>query len=188
MFGYGADKKGSWHHYWEYNKYAGAFRKTGVHNADFETVIIQRLNKEGKIKLYRWAWPLLMVAFIDLVQLKSGCTAAVWKPKRRRTVIRRTINWPLWVALNQTHRHQAVVFRPNELLLFSHSFYCYVPEEKDGCCLPPKSGIETLKKTNSKQNSLIWASLCTSFLSQLLCLASHSVWTASLQHDKTSFM
>ncbi|XP_042590004.1 ST3 beta-galactoside alpha-2,3-sialyltransferase 8 [Cyprinus carpio] len=53
VFGYGADKKGSWHHYWEYNKYAGAFRKTGVHNADFETVIIQRLNKEGKIKLYR---------------------------------------------------------------------------------------------------------------------------------------
>lgn len=53
VFGYGADKQGNWHHYWEYNRYAGAFRKTGVHNADFETEIIQRLNKEGKIKLYR---------------------------------------------------------------------------------------------------------------------------------------
>ncbi|XP_026131390.1 ST3 beta-galactoside alpha-2,3-sialyltransferase 8 [Carassius auratus] len=52
VFGYGADKQGSWHHYWEYNKYAAAFRKTGVHNADFETSIIQRLHKEGKIKLY----------------------------------------------------------------------------------------------------------------------------------------
>uniref|UniRef100_A0A8C2I2A5 CMP-N-acetylneuraminate-beta-galactosamide-alpha-2,3-sialyltransferase 2 n=1 Tax=Cyprinus carpio TaxID=7962 RepID=A0A8C2I2A5_CYPCA len=52
-FGFGADKQGNWHHYWEYNRYAGAFRKTGVHNADFETEIIQRLNKEGKIKLYR---------------------------------------------------------------------------------------------------------------------------------------
>ncbi|XP_059385559.1 CMP-N-acetylneuraminate-beta-galactosamide-alpha-2,3-sialyltransferase 2-like [Carassius carassius] len=53
VFGYGADKQGNWHHYWEYNRYAGAFRKTGVHNADFETEIIQRLNKEGKIKLHR---------------------------------------------------------------------------------------------------------------------------------------
>ncbi|XP_067287996.1 ST3 beta-galactoside alpha-2,3-sialyltransferase 8 [Pseudorasbora parva] len=53
VFGYGADKQGNWHHYWEYNRYAGAFRKTGVHNADFETEIIQRLSTEGKIKLYR---------------------------------------------------------------------------------------------------------------------------------------
>ncbi|XP_056324536.1 ST3 beta-galactoside alpha-2,3-sialyltransferase 8 [Danio aesculapii] len=53
VFGYGADAQGNWHHYWEYNRYAGAFRKTGVHNADFETEIIQRLSTEGKIKLYR---------------------------------------------------------------------------------------------------------------------------------------
>ncbi|XP_051528843.1 CMP-N-acetylneuraminate-beta-galactosamide-alpha-2,3-sialyltransferase 2-like [Myxocyprinus asiaticus] len=53
VFGYGADHQGNWHHYWEDNRYAGAFRKTGVHNADFETEIIQRLSKEGKIKLYR---------------------------------------------------------------------------------------------------------------------------------------
>ncbi|RXN19866.1 CMP-N-acetylneuraminate-beta-galactosamide-alpha-2,3-sialyltransferase 2-like protein [Labeo rohita] len=52
VFGYGADKQGNWHHYWENNRYAGAFRKTGVHNADFETEIIQKLDKNRKIKLY----------------------------------------------------------------------------------------------------------------------------------------
>uniref|UniRef100_A0A3B5M605 CMP-N-acetylneuraminate-beta-galactosamide-alpha-2,3-sialyltransferase 2 n=1 Tax=Xiphophorus couchianus TaxID=32473 RepID=A0A3B5M605_9TELE len=52
VFGYGADKQGNWHHYWEENRYAGAFRKTGVHSADFETEVIHTLNKEGKIKLY----------------------------------------------------------------------------------------------------------------------------------------
>ncbi|XP_072521555.1 ST3 beta-galactoside alpha-2,3-sialyltransferase 8 [Salminus brasiliensis] len=52
VFGYGADLQGNWHHYWEDNKYAGAFRKTGVHNADFESEIISKLNTEGKIKLY----------------------------------------------------------------------------------------------------------------------------------------
>lgn len=54
VFGYGADKQGNWHHYWEENRYAGAFRKTGVHSADFETEVIHTLNKEGKIKLYPW--------------------------------------------------------------------------------------------------------------------------------------
>lgn len=52
LFGYGADPQGNWHHYWEDNKYAGAFRKTGVHNADFESEIIHKLCAEGKIKLY----------------------------------------------------------------------------------------------------------------------------------------
>ncbi|KAG7319075.1 hypothetical protein KOW79_017549 [Hemibagrus wyckioides] len=52
VFGYGADSQGNWHHYWEDNKYAGAFRKTGVHSADFEHGIIQKLDAEGKIKLY----------------------------------------------------------------------------------------------------------------------------------------
>ncbi|XP_075881232.1 ST3 beta-galactoside alpha-2,3-sialyltransferase 8 [Nelusetta ayraudi] len=51
VFGYGADQQGNWHHYWEENRYAGAFRKTGVHNADFETQVIHRLAKEGKISL-----------------------------------------------------------------------------------------------------------------------------------------
>ncbi|XP_049590431.1 ST3 beta-galactoside alpha-2,3-sialyltransferase 8 [Syngnathus scovelli] len=52
VFGYGADKQGNWHHYWEENRYAGAFRKTGVHSADFETQVIQRLAEEGKIRLH----------------------------------------------------------------------------------------------------------------------------------------
>uniref|UniRef100_A0A3P8U0N1 CMP-N-acetylneuraminate-beta-galactosamide-alpha-2,3-sialyltransferase 2 n=1 Tax=Amphiprion percula TaxID=161767 RepID=A0A3P8U0N1_AMPPE len=52
VFGYGADKLGNWHHYWEENRYAGAFRKTGVHSADFETEVIHRLAKEGKISLH----------------------------------------------------------------------------------------------------------------------------------------
>ncbi|XP_078802821.1 ST3 beta-galactoside alpha-2,3-sialyltransferase 8 isoform X2 [Oryzias latipes] len=53
VFGYGADREGNWHHYWEKNRHAGAFRKTGVHNADFETEIIQQLAIEGKITLHR---------------------------------------------------------------------------------------------------------------------------------------
>lgn len=52
VFGYGADSQGNWHHYWEDNKYAGAFRKTGVHSGDFERDIILKLDAEGKIKLY----------------------------------------------------------------------------------------------------------------------------------------
>ncbi|XP_072237688.1 ST3 beta-galactoside alpha-2,3-sialyltransferase 8 [Leuresthes tenuis] len=52
VFGYGADQQGNWHHYWEQNRYAGAFRKTGVHSADFETEVIHRLAKEGKISLH----------------------------------------------------------------------------------------------------------------------------------------
>ncbi|KAL6112437.1 st3gal1 [Pungitius sinensis] len=52
VFGYGADQQGNWHHYWEENRNAGAFRKTGVHSADFETEIIHQLAKEGKISLH----------------------------------------------------------------------------------------------------------------------------------------
>ncbi|XP_035760369.1 CMP-N-acetylneuraminate-beta-galactosamide-alpha-2,3-sialyltransferase 1-like [Neolamprologus brichardi] len=52
VFGYGADKQGNWHHYWEKNQFAGAFKKTGVHSADFESQIIQHLANEGKITLH----------------------------------------------------------------------------------------------------------------------------------------
>uniref|UniRef100_A0A8C6WKI8 ST3 beta-galactoside alpha-2,3-sialyltransferase 8 n=1 Tax=Neogobius melanostomus TaxID=47308 RepID=A0A8C6WKI8_9GOBI len=52
LFGFGADSEGNWHHYWEKNKFAGAFRKTGVHNADYETEILQQLHREGKVQLY----------------------------------------------------------------------------------------------------------------------------------------
>ncbi|KAJ8412155.1 hypothetical protein AAFF_G00144220 [Aldrovandia affinis] len=53
VFGYGADHQGNWHHYWEDNKFAGAFRRTGVHNAEFETQVILKLDTEGKIKLHK---------------------------------------------------------------------------------------------------------------------------------------
>lgn len=56
VFGYGADKYGNWHHYWENNRNAGAFRKTGVHNAEYETLVIQKLYADGKITLFRWAF------------------------------------------------------------------------------------------------------------------------------------
>uniref|UniRef100_A0A8C5R765 CMP-N-acetylneuraminate-beta-galactosamide-alpha-2,3-sialyltransferase 2 n=1 Tax=Leptobrachium leishanense TaxID=445787 RepID=A0A8C5R765_9ANUR len=53
VFGFGADSRGNWHHYWENNRYAGEFRKTGVHDADFEAQIIDMLVRDGKIKVFR---------------------------------------------------------------------------------------------------------------------------------------
>ncbi|XP_044842252.1 CMP-N-acetylneuraminate-beta-galactosamide-alpha-2,3-sialyltransferase 2-like [Mauremys mutica] len=52
VFGYGADNSGNWHHYWEENRHPGAFRKTGVHSADFELTLIKKLAAEGKISFY----------------------------------------------------------------------------------------------------------------------------------------
>ncbi|NWU99329.1 SIA4B sialyltransferase, partial [Upupa epops] len=52
-FGFGADGKGNWHHYWENNRWSGAFRRTRVHDADAEFSIIERLAAEGRILLYR---------------------------------------------------------------------------------------------------------------------------------------
>uniref|UniRef100_A0A8C7EAC6 CMP-N-acetylneuraminate-beta-galactosamide-alpha-2,3-sialyltransferase 2 n=1 Tax=Nothoprocta perdicaria TaxID=30464 RepID=A0A8C7EAC6_NOTPE len=53
VFGFGADPRGNWHHYWEENRYSGAFRKTKVHDADVEFSIIKRLafrlNKFGNL-------------------------------------------------------------------------------------------------------------------------------------------
>ncbi|XP_073461760.1 CMP-N-acetylneuraminate-beta-galactosamide-alpha-2,3-sialyltransferase 2 [Aquarana catesbeiana] len=53
VYGFGADNRGNWHHYWENNRYAGEFRKTGVHDADSEALLIDTLAREGKIKVYR---------------------------------------------------------------------------------------------------------------------------------------
>ncbi|KAM4622597.1 LOW QUALITY PROTEIN: CMP-N-acetylneuraminate-beta-galactosamide-alpha-2,3-sialyltransferase 2-like [Discoglossus pictus] len=53
VFGFGADSNGNWHHYWEQNRFAGAFRKTGVHNAEFESNIISKLVQEERLKLYK---------------------------------------------------------------------------------------------------------------------------------------
>ncbi|CAL1612964.1 unnamed protein product [Knipowitschia caucasica] len=52
VFGFGADSEGNWHHYWEQNRFSGAFRKTGVHSADFEIQVLKKLSEEGKIRLY----------------------------------------------------------------------------------------------------------------------------------------
>ncbi|KFP91142.1 CMP-N-acetylneuraminate-beta-galactosamide-alpha-2, 3-sialyltransferase 2, partial [Apaloderma vittatum] len=53
VFGFGADSEGNWHHYWEKNRWPGAFRRTGVHNADIEFRVIERLAAEGKILFYK---------------------------------------------------------------------------------------------------------------------------------------
>lgn len=52
VFGFGADSNGKWHHYWEENRFSGAFRRTGVHDADFELSLIKKLVAEGQISLY----------------------------------------------------------------------------------------------------------------------------------------
>lgn len=52
VFGFGADGRGNWHHYWEQNRYSGEFRKTGVHDADYEAQIVQRLAQAGKITVF----------------------------------------------------------------------------------------------------------------------------------------
>lgn len=53
VYGFGADSRGNWHHYWENNRYAGEFRKTGVHDADFEAHIIDMLVQARKIEVYQ---------------------------------------------------------------------------------------------------------------------------------------
>ncbi|XP_032560906.1 CMP-N-acetylneuraminate-beta-galactosamide-alpha-2,3-sialyltransferase 2-like isoform X2 [Chiroxiphia lanceolata] len=53
VFGFGADSEGNWHHYWEENHGAGAFRRTRVHDADVEFSIIERLADEGRILFYK---------------------------------------------------------------------------------------------------------------------------------------
>ncbi|XP_057262382.1 CMP-N-acetylneuraminate-beta-galactosamide-alpha-2,3-sialyltransferase 2-like [Pezoporus wallicus] len=53
VFGFGADTKGNWHHYWEKNRWSGAFRRTRVHDADIEFSLIERLAAEGRILFHR---------------------------------------------------------------------------------------------------------------------------------------
>ncbi|XP_038616460.1 CMP-N-acetylneuraminate-beta-galactosamide-alpha-2,3-sialyltransferase 1 [Tachyglossus aculeatus] len=53
LYGFGADSKGNWHHYWENNPSAGAFRKTGVHDGDFESNITASLASEDKIRIFK---------------------------------------------------------------------------------------------------------------------------------------
>ncbi|MBN3314635.1 SIA4A sialyltransferase, partial [Atractosteus spatula] len=53
VFGFGADEKGNWHHYWENNPLAGAFRQSGVHDGDFEYNITMLLSETGKINIFK---------------------------------------------------------------------------------------------------------------------------------------
>lgn len=53
LYGFGADSKGNWHHYWENNPSAGAFRKTGVHDGDFESVVTATLASIDKIRIFK---------------------------------------------------------------------------------------------------------------------------------------
>ncbi|XP_078397076.1 CMP-N-acetylneuraminate-beta-galactosamide-alpha-2,3-sialyltransferase 1-like isoform X1 [Cetorhinus maximus] len=53
VYGFGADSSGNWHHYWEKNAGAGAFRGTGVHNGDFEANVTQSLASIGKINFFK---------------------------------------------------------------------------------------------------------------------------------------
>ncbi|XP_015711840.1 CMP-N-acetylneuraminate-beta-galactosamide-alpha-2,3-sialyltransferase 1 isoform X2 [Coturnix japonica] len=53
VYGFGANSKGHWHHYWENNASAGAFRKTGVHDGDFESNVTLTLASIEKIKFFK---------------------------------------------------------------------------------------------------------------------------------------
>ncbi|XP_004642547.1 CMP-N-acetylneuraminate-beta-galactosamide-alpha-2,3-sialyltransferase 1 [Octodon degus] len=53
LYGFGADSKGNWHHYWENNPSAGAFRKTGVHDGDFESNVTAALASINKIRIFK---------------------------------------------------------------------------------------------------------------------------------------
>ncbi|MED6277569.1 CMP-N-acetylneuraminate-beta-galactosamide-alpha-2,3-sialyltransferase 1 [Characodon lateralis] len=52
VFGFGADQYGNWHHYWEENHLAGAFRHTGVHDGDYEYNVTLLLAEKHKIHMF----------------------------------------------------------------------------------------------------------------------------------------
>uniref|UniRef100_A0A087Y564 CMP-N-acetylneuraminate-beta-galactosamide-alpha-2,3-sialyltransferase 1 n=1 Tax=Poecilia formosa TaxID=48698 RepID=A0A087Y564_POEFO len=52
VFGFGADRYGNWHHYWETNHLAGAFRHTGVHDGDYEYNVTLLLADKHKIRMF----------------------------------------------------------------------------------------------------------------------------------------
>ncbi|CAB1320817.1 unnamed protein product [Coregonus sp. 'balchen'] len=53
VYGFGADQYGNWHHYWEENHQGGAFRHTGVHDADYEYNVTLLLAEKHKIKIFK---------------------------------------------------------------------------------------------------------------------------------------
>ncbi|XP_071785093.1 CMP-N-acetylneuraminate-beta-galactosamide-alpha-2,3-sialyltransferase 2-like [Asterias amurensis] len=54
LFGYGANSNGNWDHYWQKDdgSHNSFFKKTGVHDSDFERLIMMSLQSAGKIKIY----------------------------------------------------------------------------------------------------------------------------------------
>ncbi|XP_051925908.1 CMP-N-acetylneuraminate-beta-galactosamide-alpha-2,3-sialyltransferase 1-like [Hippocampus zosterae] len=52
VFGFGADQRGDWHHYWEENLLAGAFRYTGIHDGNFESNVTHLLADKHKIRMF----------------------------------------------------------------------------------------------------------------------------------------
>lgn len=56
VFGFGADRYGNWHHYWEENHLAGAFRHTGVHDGDYEYNVTLLLADKHKIQMFKGRW------------------------------------------------------------------------------------------------------------------------------------
>ncbi|XP_022094494.1 CMP-N-acetylneuraminate-beta-galactosamide-alpha-2,3-sialyltransferase 2-like [Acanthaster planci] len=54
LFGYGANKLGNWDHYWKKDDgtHNSFFKKTGVHDSNFEQSIMENLRKADKIKIY----------------------------------------------------------------------------------------------------------------------------------------
>lgn len=56
VFGFGADQYGNWHHYWEENNLAGAFRHTGVHDGDYEYNVTLLLAVKHKIRMFKGRW------------------------------------------------------------------------------------------------------------------------------------
>nr|XP_009857495.1 alpha-2,3-sialyltransferase ST3Gal I isoform X1 [Ciona intestinalis] len=55
VYGFGANRAGNWHHYWEDlpPHVAGAFRKTGVHDSAQENEIIDQLHIHGLLRVHR---------------------------------------------------------------------------------------------------------------------------------------
>ncbi|XP_064836234.1 CMP-N-acetylneuraminate-beta-galactosamide-alpha-2,3-sialyltransferase 1-like [Oncorhynchus masou masou] len=53
VYGFGADRYGNWHHYWEINHHGGEFRKTGVHDADHENNVTLLLADKHKIDIFK---------------------------------------------------------------------------------------------------------------------------------------
>ncbi|XP_071229783.1 CMP-N-acetylneuraminate-beta-galactosamide-alpha-2,3-sialyltransferase 1-like [Salvelinus alpinus] len=53
VYGFGADRNGNWHHYWQNDYLGGEFRQTGVHDADHEHNVTMLLADKHKINIFK---------------------------------------------------------------------------------------------------------------------------------------